>query len=86
VHSIAAETGAPDGQVRLSLAAIALSEAYERGAIGRCDELVRMSEFTDLDIAHAAAVLAGHVVAYLAGDQTAAVFAAIRSRNGLAEA
>lgn len=86
VHAIVAETGAPDEQVRLSLTAIALAQAYERGAIGRCNELVGNSEFPDRDTAHAAAVLAGHVVAYLAGDQTAAVFAALRRRNGLADA
>ena len=50
------------------------------------NELVGNSEFLDRDTAHAAAVLAGHVVAYLAGDQTAAVFAALRRRNGLADA
>ena len=57
VHAIAAETGAPDEQVRLSLTAIALAQAYERGAIGRCNELVGNSEFPDRDTAHAAAVL-----------------------------
>ena len=86
VHPIAAETGAPDLQLRLSLAAIALAQAYERGAIGRCIGLVGNSEFSDRDSAHAAAVLAGHVVAYQAGDRTAAVFTALRRPNGLADA
>ncbi|CKI51676.1 hypothetical protein LTT02_21875 [Mycolicibacterium smegmatis] len=83
VHALATATGAPDEQARLSLAAIALAEAYERGAIGRCNELMSMAEFADLDIAHAAAVIAGHVVAYLAGDQSGALFAVLRRRHGL---
>ncbi|MBB2770551.1 UNVERIFIED_ORG: hypothetical protein GGE11_001446 [Mycolicibacterium obuense] len=83
MHELATATGAPDEQARLSLAAIALAEAYERGAIGRCHELTSMSEFAALDIAHAAAVIAGHVVAYVAGDHAAEVFAALRRRHGL---
>lgn len=83
VHELATATGAPDEQARLSLAAVALAEAFERCAIGRCDELVSMSEFADVEIAHAAAVIAGHVVAYLAGDQTGAVFAMLRQRHGV---
>ena len=83
VHALAVETGAPDEQVRLSLAAIALAQAYERGAIGRCQELASSAEFATLDIAHAAATLAGHVIAFLAGTDMAEVFAALRRRHGL---
>jgi hypothetical protein len=82
-HELAAQIGAPDEQVRLSLAAIALAQAYESGAIGRCVDLVNMSEFSDIDIAYAAAVHAGSVVAYVAGEQTAEVFARLRQRHGV---
>ena len=82
-HVLAADVGAPDEQVRLSLAAIALAQAYERCALGRCAELVNTSEFSDLDIAHAAAVHAGSVIAYQAGDQTAEVFARLRRHHGI---
>lgn len=81
-HELAAEVGADDEQVRLALAAIALAEAFERGQIGRCDQLVAVSEFSDLDVAHAASVLAGHVVAFLAGTDMAAVFATLRRQHG----
>ncbi|MGV0849459.1 hypothetical protein [Mycolicibacterium phlei] len=83
VHELATATGASDEQARLSLTSIALAEAYERGAIGRCNELTDMAEFPDLDVAYAAAVICGHVVAYLADGHTDAVFAALRRRHGL---
>lgn len=81
-HAIAAATRAPDSQVRLCLEAIALAEAYERGAHGRLDELTAILEFTPADIACAAATLAGHVVAYLAGDDAPLLFAAWKLKHG----
>ena len=83
VHELATATNAPDEQARLSLASIALAEAYERGAIGRCNELTSMAEFPDLDVAYAAAVISGHIVAYLSDGHTDAVFAVLRRRHGL---
>ena len=82
-HALAVETGAPDDQLRLTLMAIALAEAYERGAVGRCEQLLQAGEFTALDLAHAAAVLSGFTVATLAGDHAAAVFAELRRRHGV---
>lgn len=84
-HALAAETGADDETVRLSLAAIAYAQAFERGADGRLAELDRLDEFTDRDVAHAAAVLAGHVVLALAGERTGDAFAALRRAHGLSD-
>lgn len=85
-HELAADTGAPDVQVRLSLTSLSLAEAYERGAIGRCIEIGSTAEFADLDLAHAAACVAGFVVAAKAGPDTVLVFAQLRQRAGLGAA
>lgn len=84
-HTLAAETGADDENVRLALAAIAYAQAYERGADRRLEELDRTGEFSDRDVAHAAAVLAGHVVLAMAGDRVGEVFGALRRAYGLGD-
>jgi hypothetical protein len=80
-----AEVGAEDERVRLALVAIAYSEAFERGADGRLEELDAIDEFSDRDLAHAAAMHCGHVMRQAAGDQVGELFARLRSKYGLGD-
>lgn len=62
VHHVAAQHGAQDGQVVLSLETIAAAEALIQGDPDRANAILTGSEFTSIDVAWCATCLLGQCV------------------------